>query len=101
MKKTHLEKEIYKKIGSDMQEARRKLNLTRDSFLQEMDGRELQHDKDKDFFSIVYETYKSYENGTRESPVSKFFIIAILLDMDLNNLKKDIQKDFHIEPIEK
>ena len=101
MNKTYLEQEIYKKVGESMKDYQDALDLSRDSFLQKMDDCKLRHKKDKDFFSIAFETLKGYENGVRECPVSKFFIIAILLNMDLNELKKKIQNVYKIEPITK
>lgn len=100
MKKTELEKQISKTIGTNMKDYRKKAKLTRDRFLEEMDNCEAWCDGDQDCFSISFETFKSYETGVRESPVSKFFIIAILLNMDLNKLKDEIQDKYGIKPLE-
>ena len=85
MKKTELEKQISKTIGTNIQDYRKNAKLTRDRFLEEMDN---------------CEAFKGYETGVRESPVSKFFIIAILLNMDLNKLKDEIQDKYGIKPLE-
>ena len=97
--KSELEKEIYKYIGEQIFQSRKEtLKLSREKLEEKIVASKLGYGNDKEFFSISNQMIKHYELGSKESPISKFFIIAILLDMDLNKLKNDIGKNFHIFP---
>ena len=56
---------------------------------------------DSEIIGITQSALESYGKRNRECPVSRFFILAALVDMDLNELKKKIQNEHKIEPITK
>lgn len=101
MSKTNFEKKIYETIIEEFKEVRVNKGFTRPNILNEIDKFNLSCSDDSEIIGITSASLESYEKRNRECPVSKFFILVALVDMDLNELKKKIQNEYKIEPITK
>lgn len=101
MSKTKFETKIYETIIEEFKKVRVNKGFTRPNILDGIDEFNLSCSDDSEIIGITSSSLESYEKRNRECPVSKFFILAVLVDMDLNELKKKIQNEYKIEPITK
>ena len=101
MSKTNFEKKIYETIIEEFENERNEKKIKRPDIMKEIDVFNSPCSDDSEIIGITQSALESYGKRNRECPVSKFFILAILTDMDLNKLKRKIQDTYKIKPIEK
>ena len=101
MSKTKFEKKIYETIIEEFENERNEKKIKRPVNMKEIDIFNYSCSDDSEIIGITQSALESYGKRNRECPVSRFFILAALVDMDLNELKKKIQNEHKIEPITK
>lgn len=100
-KKTELEKQIFETIIDEFNNTQYKEGIKRPNILKGIDKFNLSCSDDAEIISISKRALESYGKGERECSVSRFFILAILIDLDLNKLKDKISTVHGIKPLEK